>query len=96
MRTDQELKEETLARMEINQERMDAKIGSSQGKMEVRIEANNEKFEVLQGTLVSHMDIHQARPVSTQESQDGYTSREDGGYNTLHPAQVRGDHETWG
>jgi hypothetical protein len=27
-------------------------------KMEARIEANNEKFEVLQNTLVSRMDAH--------------------------------------
>jgi hypothetical protein len=31
------------------------------------MDANNEKFEVLQGTFVSRMDIHQARTVSTQE-----------------------------
>jgi hypothetical protein len=47
-----EMKEEMMAKMEINKERMDAKIG-----------ANNKKFEV----LVSRMDIHQARTESTQE-----------------------------
>jgi hypothetical protein len=36
-------------------------------KMDARIDANNEKFEALRGTLVSRMDIHQARTVSTQE-----------------------------
>jgi hypothetical protein len=40
---------------------VDAKIDANQGKMEAEIEANNEKFEALRGTLLSQMDIHQAR-----------------------------------
>jgi hypothetical protein len=30
-------------------------------KLEAKMDANNEKFEVLKGTLVSQMDAHQAR-----------------------------------
>jgi hypothetical protein len=44
-----------------------AKIYVSKKEMEARIDADNEKFEVLRGTLVSWMDIHQARTMSTQE-----------------------------
>jgi hypothetical protein len=32
--------------------------------------ANNEKFEVLQGTLISWMDIHQTRTEAMQEKSD--------------------------
>jgi hypothetical protein len=35
--------------------------------MEARVDANNEKSEVLRGTLFSWMDIHQSRTTSTQE-----------------------------
>jgi peptidoglycan hydrolase CwlO-like protein len=49
--------------MRTNQEKMDAKIDASQEKME----GNNEKFEVLRGTLVSRMDIHEGRTMSIQE-----------------------------
>jgi hypothetical protein len=45
----------------INQEKMDAKIDTNQEKMEAKIETNNEKCEALQGTLLSRMDIYQAR-----------------------------------
>jgi hypothetical protein len=56
--------------------------------MEARIDANNENSEALQSTLISQMDIHQVRKSvhsRRNESQDGYTSREDGGCYTLHP-----------
>lgn len=46
---------------------MNAKTGTNQEMMEARIDTNNEKFEVLQDILISLMDIHQARTVSTQE-----------------------------
>jgi hypothetical protein len=36
-------------------------------RMEAKIQANIEKFEVLQDTLVSLMDIHQARTETMQE-----------------------------
>jgi hypothetical protein len=39
--------------------------------VEARIEANNEKFEVFQGTVVFQMYIHQARTVSIQEEMKG-------------------------
>jgi hypothetical protein len=42
--------------MEVNQEKMDSTI-----------DANNENSEVLRGTLVSRMDIHQARTKAIQE-----------------------------
>jgi hypothetical protein len=38
-----------------------------EAKIKGKIDTNNEKFEVLQGTLISQMDIHQARTQSTQE-----------------------------
>jgi hypothetical protein len=50
--------------MKAVQERMDATL--RERKAEIR--ATNEKFEVLQGTLVCWMDIHQARADSTQEN----------------------------
>jgi hypothetical protein len=49
---------------------LDAKMDANQQKMEARLEANNKKFEVLQSTLstlVSWMDIHQARREAVQE-----------------------------
>jgi hypothetical protein len=45
-----DMKEEIIARLE-------AKIDANQEKLEDRIAANNEKFEVLRGNLVSRMDI---------------------------------------
>jgi hypothetical protein len=39
--------------------KMDANL-EMLAKMEARIEANNEKFEVLRSTLVSRMDAHHA------------------------------------
>jgi hypothetical protein len=36
-------------------------------RLEAKIEANNEKSEILSGTLVSRMDIHQARTKAMQE-----------------------------
>jgi hypothetical protein len=41
--------------------------------MEFEIEANIEKFEVLQGTLVSLMGIHQTRTEAVQEKTGGQT-----------------------
>jgi hypothetical protein len=35
--------------------------------MEAKTDTNNEKFEVLRGTLISPMDVHQARSETTQE-----------------------------
>jgi hypothetical protein len=46
-----------LIKLEIYRERMEAKI-----------EANNKKFEVFRGTLVSQMDIHLARTETIQEN----------------------------
>jgi hypothetical protein len=45
--------------METNQERMKA----NHEKMDAKIDANNEKFEDLRGTLVSRMDNHQTTTV---------------------------------
>jgi hydroxylamine reductase (hybrid-cluster protein) len=36
-------------------------------RLEAMTEANNEKFEVLRGILVSWMDIHQARTEAMQQ-----------------------------
>jgi hypothetical protein len=46
---------------------MDAKINANQEMMEARIEANKEQYVVLQDTLISQMNIQQARTVSTQK-----------------------------
>jgi hypothetical protein len=46
---------------------MKAKADANLREMKGKIKPNNEKFEVLRGTLVSWMDIHQARTESTQE-----------------------------
>jgi copper homeostasis protein CutC len=67
-----------LAEMNVMQERTDtslkeikAEIKTNQEEMMVRleskIEANNEKFEVLPGSPISQTDIHQARTEFTQE-----------------------------
>jgi DNA-binding transcriptional regulator YbjK len=47
-----EMKEELMARLE--------------AKIEAEIKASNEKFEVIQSTLISLMDIHQARTETIQ------------------------------
>jgi hypothetical protein len=46
------MKEELMARVE--------------AKIEAEVKTNNEKFEVIQSTLISHMDIHYARAVVIQ------------------------------
>jgi hypothetical protein len=40
--------------------RMSAEMNATEERMEAKIKADNEKFEVFQGTLVSRMDNHQA------------------------------------
>jgi hypothetical protein len=35
--------------------------------LQERMEANNEKFKILQGTLISWMDIHQTRTEAMQK-----------------------------
>jgi hypothetical protein len=52
-----------LAKTNVMQERMEANLK----EMKVEIKTNNKKFEVLQGTFVSQMDIHQARTEAIQE-----------------------------
>jgi hypothetical protein len=54
-------------RMEANHKKTDVKIDANQEEMEGRTDANNEKSEVLQGTIISRMDVHQARTMSTKE-----------------------------
>jgi hypothetical protein len=48
-------------------ERLLAEMRTNQERLEAKIEARNEKFEVLWGTVVSWMDIHQARTGSPWE-----------------------------
>jgi hypothetical protein len=68
MRASQKLlKEEMLAKMETNQERMNVKTDGNQEKMEATIDGNNEKSEALRSTLISHMNIHQARTEAVQK-----------------------------
>jgi actin-like ATPase involved in cell morphogenesis len=68
IRTD---REETTARLEAitdaSQEKMDAKTDANLREMKAEIRANNQRFEVLRSTLVSRMDIHQARTEAVQE-----------------------------
>jgi hypothetical protein len=40
---------------------------SLEAKIEAKIQSNDEKFEVLRSTLVSRMDIHQAKTEAIQE-----------------------------
>jgi hypothetical protein len=54
-------------KIETNHKKMEAKLKANNEKMEGRVGTNNGKFEVLRDTLVSQMDIHQARTESTQE-----------------------------
>jgi hypothetical protein len=44
-----------------------AEMNAMEERMEAKIEANNEKFEALQGPLVSWMDILQDRTEAMQE-----------------------------
>jgi endo-alpha-1,4-polygalactosaminidase (GH114 family) len=54
-----------------NQSKADADVEEMKeemlAKMEARIKANNEKFEVLPDTLISLMDAHYARTEANQE-----------------------------
>jgi hypothetical protein len=52
-----------LTKMNANQERVEAKMKVVQEKTS----PNNEKFEVLESTFVSWMDIHKARTEANQE-----------------------------
>jgi hypothetical protein len=42
-------------------------LAKMEAKIEVEIETNNEKFEVLRSFLISRMDIHQVRTEGVQE-----------------------------
>jgi hypothetical protein len=55
------------ARIDTNQEKMIAKTDTSLREMKAEIRASNEKFEVLQSTLVSWMDIYQAWTEASKE-----------------------------
>jgi hypothetical protein len=58
-------------------EQMMERLAAAKEKMEARIDISNEKFEVLRGTLVSWMDIHQDRTEAIQE-EDGCPSGKNG------------------
>jgi hypothetical protein len=67
------------AKMDTNQKEMNVKqerTDTNLNKMEAEIRANNEKFQVLQGTLVSQTDIHQARTEAVQEKMDANLKEE--------------------
>jgi hypothetical protein len=51
--------------MKTNQETMETKADADLKETKAEIWTNNEKSEVLRGTLVSWMDIHQARTQHT-------------------------------
>jgi hypothetical protein len=57
--------------MKANQAKTDADLRDMRdeitARLETEIETNNEKFEVLQNTFVSKMDIHLAQPEVVQE-----------------------------
>jgi hypothetical protein len=57
--------------------RLEAKMNSTLEKMDTRIDANNEKFEVLRATIFSRKDIHQA--TRRNKSQDEHSSSKDRG-----------------
>jgi hypothetical protein len=60
----------------------------------------NSNLKEIKGYIKTNQAELKANQVTTnasvKKSQDGCTSREDGGHNTLHPARVRGDHQTSG
>jgi hypothetical protein len=56
--------EETKAEIRTNQEEMK----TNQERMEAKREVNNKNFEVLQGTLVSQIDIHKTRTEANQRA----------------------------
>jgi hypothetical protein len=49
-------------------------------EMKVEIRAKNEKFKVLQSTLISWMDIHQAR---TEAKQEGLVAKREANYEGM-------------
>jgi hypothetical protein len=71
--------ERLLAKIDANQERLQAEMNVIRKKIETnqdKIDANDEKFEVLRVTLVSPMDIHRDRTRhSRSESEDGHIRR---------------------
>jgi hypothetical protein len=56
--------EKLEAEVETNQEKMTARL---EAKIEAKMDSHHEKYEVFRDTLVSWMDIHQAKTESTQE-----------------------------
>jgi hypothetical protein len=54
-------REEMTARMEAKMNGRQEEMKAQMGSLASRIEDNNEKFKVLQGTLVSQKDIHQEK-----------------------------------
>jgi DNA anti-recombination protein RmuC len=95
------IQKEMMVEMKPNQERLEAKadvtlretkveIRSNQERMEAKIEANNNKFETLQGTVRSQMDIHQARTEAIQEEMEAKMNKIE---EKLEAAIVKGQEE---
>jgi hypothetical protein len=67
--------------------------------LEARIYTNSEKFEVLGDTLISHLDIHQARTEAVQEEMkakmDILQEKMEAAIHSIQ-SRVRGDHQTSG
>jgi hypothetical protein len=85
--------EQMMELLKAMQENMDDKTDATLREMKAEIRANNKTPDVILTTLVSQMDRGQDRGQDRvhsrrSASQDGHTSREDGGHNTLHPVRV--------
>jgi hypothetical protein len=61
--------------------------GEMMASLEAKMEANNKTYEALRGTVLSLMDIHQARTGHSRrnESQVEQKSRQDGGSDRERP-----------
>jgi hypothetical protein len=59
--------------------------------MEARIDMNNEKLEVLRDSLVSWLDIHQARTMSTREMRAKMAIHQEKMEATIHSIQSKLD-----
>jgi hypothetical protein len=64
-----------------------AKVETYQERMEAKIDTSNEKFEVLRGTLVSRMDIYQPRTESAQEMKVKMDIHQEKMQTTIHSIQ---------
>jgi hypothetical protein len=89
IRTNRERTDTNQAKMNANQVWLEAEMNAIREKMETNIDANNEKFEVLQGTCLLDGDPPSQDIVHSRinVSEDGHISRE--GEPTVHSIQSK-------